>query len=66
MRSDLCDVQVIFQHQTEKAVCVRETEDGEDVWLPLSTCEIEPSDPRRGQVITLTAPERTLIGKGII
>lgn len=65
MRSDLCDVQVIFQHQTAKAVCVRETEDGEDVWIPLSTCEIDPADPARGQTITLTAPERVLTEKGL-
>ena len=35
-RSDLADIQVIYQTRTERAVCIRETEDGPDVWLPMS------------------------------
>ena len=35
-RSNLIDLQVIYQTSTERAVCVRETEDGPDVWLPMS------------------------------
>ena len=31
-RSDLADLQVIYQTRTERAVCIRETEDGPDVW----------------------------------
>ena len=27
-RSDLADIQVIYQTRTERAVCIRETEDG--------------------------------------
>ena len=35
-RSNLIDLQVIYQTRTERAVCIRETEDGPDVWLPMS------------------------------
>ena len=41
MKSDLHDMEVIYQHRTEKAVCVRQYEGADDVWIPLSACEIE-------------------------
>lgn len=41
MRSNLHDIEVIYQHATERAVCVRAAEDAEDVWFPLSQVEIE-------------------------
>lgn len=66
MRSDLHDIKVIFQHQTEAAICVRETEDSRDTWIPKSQCEIEPCHPRRGDAITLTASEKTLTEKGLV
>lgn len=66
-RSNLHDVQVIFEHSTEKAVLVKKDEDQKDgVWLPKSLCEYEPSDPERGQVITLTAKEGLLTEKGLV
>lgn len=65
MRSDLADLMVIYQHATERAVCVRETEDGQDVWLPLSEVEVE-GDTRRGKAVTLTAPEWLLTEKGLL
>ena len=69
MRSDLHDMDVIFQHRTPAAVCVRETEKSEDVWIPLSLVEIEPKTGdtlRRGCVATLTAPQNILKEKGLI
>ena len=69
MRSDLTDITVIYQHQTERAVCVREAEDSPDVWLPLSAVEIEREgggDLRRGCVAALTGPEWLLEEKGLI
>lgn len=69
MRSDIHDIDVIFQHQTERAVCIRETEGGDDIWLPKSSCEIEAKDGGdlgRGCVATLTAREGVLIEKGLI
>lgn len=65
MRSNIIDMQVVFQHQTERAVCVRETEDSDDTWIPKSRCEIDPSAPMRGQVITLTTDEATAAEKGL-
>lgn len=72
MRSDLHDIAVIYQHQTERAVCVREVEDGPDIWIPLSQCEIAPRDAdllgglSRGRAAILTAPEGVLREKGLI
>lgn len=72
MRSDLQDIEVIFQHQTGRAVCVREIEDGPDIWIPLSQCEIAPKDGdllgglSRGRIAILTAPERVLNEKGLL
>ncbi len=65
MRSDLHDIRVIYQTETAAAVCIRETEDGADVWIPWSQCEV--GSPRyRGQVVTLTAPEAVLTEKGLL
>jgi len=68
MRSDIYDLEVIYQHQTERAVCIRETEAGSDIWIPLSLCEIaaKTGDLRRGCVAILTAQEGVLQEKGLI
>jgi hypothetical protein len=65
MKSDMIDVDVIFQTVTARAVCVREAEDSPDVWLPLSQVEID-GDERRGEVVTLTGPEWLIEDKGLI
>lgn len=64
-RSDLRDIEVVFQHQTRLAVCVRADEDGPDIWIPKTLCEIDPADPARGVAITLTASEQVLAEKGL-
>lgn len=64
-RSNIVDIEVQFQHQTDGAVCVRLDEDSDDIWLPKSRCEIEPSAPSRGEVITLTTDESTAVEKGL-
>ena len=67
MKSDLMDVAVLYQHRTLRAVCVRQTIDGEDLWFPLSQVEIYPADPMmRGEAITLTGPAALLKSKGIV
>lgn len=68
MKSNLHDISVIFQHLTERAVCIRETEAGADIWIPLSQCEIEARDGdlQRGCVAVLTAAEPVLLEKGLI
>ena len=58
-------ISVIFQHATARAVCVRETEDGEDIWLPLSQIEVD-DDAERGEEIDLTAPDWLLEDKGLL
>lgn len=68
-RSDLIDLTVIYQTRTEKAVCVREVEDGPDMWFPLSAVEIEGvdgGDLRRGEPAVLTGPEKLLTEKGLL
>lgn len=66
LKSNLLDIEVIYQTTTAKAVCIRETEDAPDVWLPLSEVEVEPDEPRRGQAVTLTGPDWLLQEKGLI
>lgn len=66
MKSNITDIEVQFQHQTDAAVCIRETEDGDDIWIPKSRCEIDPAQPVRGQFVTLTSDEGTLQEKGLV
>ena len=66
MKSDLVDISVQFQHQTDAAVCVRAVEDGPDIWIPKARCEILQTDPRRGHYVQLTTDETTAIEKGLV
>ena len=66
MKSDLVDISVQFQHQTDAAVCVREVEDGPDIWIPKSRCEIQQTDPRRGHYVLLKTDEATATEKGLV
>lgn len=66
MRSNLVDLTVQFQHQTEGAVCIREVEGGPDIWIPKSRCEIEQTAPARGHYVHLTTDEDMAIEKGLI
>lgn len=69
MRSDIEEADVIFQTMTERAVCVRSDEEGEDIWLPRSQVEIEDMEGgelRRGRPAILSGPEWLLIDKGLL
>lgn len=66
MKSNITDIEVQFQHQTDAAVCVRAVEDGDDIWIPKSRCEIEPTDPRHGHYVLLTTDEATATEKGLV
>jgi hypothetical protein len=66
VKSDLIDISVQFQHQTDAAVCVRAVEDGPDIWIPKSQCEILQTAPRRGHYILLTTDEATATDKGLV
>ncbi len=60
-------VSVIFQTQTERAVCVREEREGDDIWLPLSQIEFDDlADYERGERIELWGPEWLFESKGLI
>lgn len=67
MRSDLTEIEVVYQTETALAICVRETEDedDEDIWLPFSEIEVT-GRRRRGGVVEITAPEWLLQEKGLI
>ena len=66
MKSDLVDISVQFQHQTDAAVCIREVEDGPDIWVPKSRCEIQQTDPRRGHYVLITMDEAMATEKALI
>jgi len=66
MKSNLLDISVQFQHQTENAVCIREIENGPDIWIPKSRCEILQTNPTRGHYVLLTTDENTAIEKGLV
>lgn len=62
-RSNIIDISVIIVHRTDKAVLVKDAEDTEPVWLPLSQVEVE-GDP--GQVGEITLPDWLAQDKGLI
>lgn len=69
MKSNLQDIEVIFQTQTDKAVCVRTDEASKvDVWIAKSQCVFDGANvpPRRGDVVILTAPQPVLEEKGLV
>ena len=61
-RSPLIDLTVIYQTRTERAVCIRETEDGSEV----EVYRDDEAQPFRGDVVTLTGPEWLLTEKGLL
>lgn len=66
MKSNVRDVEVIYHHQTEKAVKIAADETTAPEWLPKSVIEMDPADPVPGQVVTITAPISTLQEKGFL
>lgn len=66
---ELETVEVIYQTESASGLCVREVEDGPDIWLPLSEIEFSAkggSEPDRGDVIAVEAPEWLLADRGLI
>lgn len=67
MRSYVADIEVIYQRQTDRGICVRADEGSEDVWLPLAQVEVDAPHGRvRGRVITITAPQALMEEKGLV
>jgi len=62
-KHDLVDLEVVVIHQTERAVLVSLTEDGEKVWLPLSAIEV---NTRKNRTAEITLPEAMAIEKGLV
>lgn len=65
MKSNIEDIEVVFQTRTERAICIRADEGCEDVWLPLSMVEIE-GHLQRGSIITISAEQSYLEEKGLV
>lgn len=61
-------IEVIYQTQTDKAICVREDEDSRiDIWLPKSLgVTILTPNPERGDAIEIEAPDWLLEREGLI
>lgn len=59
----LLDLSVIIVHRTERAVLVKDAEDAEPKWLPLSQVEVEGAP---GAVGTVTLPEWLAVEKGLV
>lgn len=72
-RHALCSIDAIYLTRTDRAICVREVEDGPDIWLPRSEATIaetgalfDGTPPLRGTIVSVTAPEWLLIEKGLL
>ena len=62
-KSELVDLDVVLVHETERAILVRLTEDGEKVWLPLAAVEV---NERKARTANITLPEALALEKGLI
>lgn len=65
MRSNLVDLELIYQYHTERGLCVRAEEGSKDVWLPLSQVEVE-GEKVRGRVITVIGPQSLFEEKELV
>lgn len=65
MRSNLIDITVEIEAETDKAVLVHEGDVSKAVWLPRSMIEIEKLANSRG-LYEITLPERLAMEKGLI
>ena len=60
-------VTVVYQTETDMAVCVTEEEGGKDVWLPKALINWDRDiDYDRGDVLEITAPEWLLIRENLL
>jgi hypothetical protein len=64
-RNDTDTYDLIYQTETEKAICVREMPDAEDVWLPKSQIDYEEG-AERGDTIVVEIPDRLAEDKGLV
>lgn len=66
MRSDLIDVDLYKIYERPTAILFKETDDeeAEEIWLPKSLIEVEPTSNKR--IFTVTLPEYLAHEKGLI
>lgn len=64
MKVRLIDLDVDLIGTTERAAHVRDRESGKTVWVPLSQCEVVPSDDGKHHVLTI--PESLAVEKELI
>jgi len=55
--TNAADYDLIYQTETDRAICVRRDDDGEDFWLPKSQIETDGKLHSRGQAISVTIPD---------
>ena len=66
-RNELTEVEVIFETETDAAICVLADEgDLRGIWLAKVACTMDPPHPVRGDVVMITASESVLQEKGLI
>jgi hypothetical protein len=65
MKHELVDLTMQIVRETDKAICVRDAEDRNPVWLPRSQIEVSTDGAPRGCVI-VTMPEWLALDKGLI
>jgi len=62
-RSSIIDLSMIIVYRTDKALLVKDAEDSDPVWLPLSLVEVEGE---AGEVGEITLPDWLAQEKGLI
>lgn len=66
MKSNIVDLELIWHHETEKALLVTADEEAEPVWLPKSQIEIEEGERLRGFLIVISMPEPLAVEKELV
>lgn len=64
--ADKVEATVILHKETEKALLVSETEDGEKVWLPKSQIEVLKTTAGEFDIIEISLPEWLAKKSGLV
>lgn len=58
MKSQIVDLELLWHHETPKAVLVSSDEEAEPVWLPKSQIDIDDDEVKiRGFLVVVSMPE---------
>ena len=67
MRSNIVDLELVWHHETERAVLVARDEEAEPVWLPKSQIDIDDDEPKsRGFLVVVSMPEPLAVEKELV